>query len=120
MGKGRVESHSYRVKVGNGQQNPLVSVSLKLYLLAMPFFQEKYVNPFTDRNSLEEACDYDNRLKMNRDFKNSLDTARREGRERAHADIARNAIVLGLDDIMIAKITGLSVAQVSQLRANTK
>ena len=100
----------------------------------MPFFHEKYVNPFTDLTYLradklgrEEAADYEDSLKVYRDLKNSLDTAREEAWEEAWGEaqeatelkVAQNAFAMGLDDAAIAQLTGLPIERIRQLRADT-
>ena len=44
-----------------------------------------------------------------------LDTAKMEGRVEGRAEVARNMLAAGLDDAMIAQVTGLSLEQIHSL-----
>ena len=63
---------------------------------------------------------YEDSLKYYRDLKNSLDTAREEGREEGEKK-TKLAMVLnlrkeGVDDLTISKVTGFSVEELQQMR----
>ena len=49
-------------------------------------------------------------------MKNSLDTAREEGKEEGRIEVAVNLIDLGLDNETIAKATNLSLEEIDKLR----
>lgn len=68
----------------------------------------------------EEYQYYEDSLKYYRDIKNSLDTAREEGRVEGETEekikIAKTAIREGLPDEVIMKLTGLSKQEINNLR----
>lgn len=64
----------------------------------------------------EEYQYYEDSLKYYRDIKNSLDTAREEGRAEEKIVIAKTAIREGLPDEVIMKLTGLSKQEINNLR----
>jgi predicted transposase/invertase (TIGR01784 family) len=68
----------------------------------------------------DEATDYQESLKVYRDLKNSIDTARAEGKAEGkverNVEIAIAMIADGEDDRKIARYTGLSVDEVTGLR----
>ena len=96
----------------------------------MSEFVEKYVNSFTDfgfkklfetaeiaKFSTEQLNSYEDSLKYYRDLKNSLDTAREEGREEG-IDVVFEVAGLakeGKSKEEIAKKTDLSIGQVEQI-----
>ena len=55
----------------------------------------------------EELREYEDSLKAYRDIKNSIDTARREGRVKERIAIARNLKSMGMSISDISKATGL-------------
>jgi predicted transposase/invertase (TIGR01784 family) len=57
---------------------------------------------------------YEDSLKYYRDLKNSLDTAKEEGK----IEVARNAITEGLSMDVIMKITGLTKEQIEKIKNN--
>lgn len=57
---------------------------------------------------------YEDSLKYYRDLKNSLDTAKEEGK----IEVARNAIAEGLSVDVIVKITGLTKEQIEKIINN--
>lgn len=71
----------------------------------MYHFEEKYINPFTDEDS----------LKYYKDLKNSLDTAREEGREEGIEKVAKNAKKMGKSILEIIELTGLTKEQIENL-----
>lgn len=66
----------------------------------MTEFVEKYINP-------EDGLS----LKYYRGLKNSLDTAREEGK----IEVAQNMLAMGMSVEMIIQITGLSEEEISRL-----
>ncbi len=58
---------------------------------------------------------YENSLKYYRDMKNSLDTAKDEGKEERSIEIAKTMKADGLAIEMIAKYTGLTAKQILAL-----
>lgn len=62
---------------------------------------------------------YQDSLREYRDLKNSLDTAFEDGFQESAKKIAINAILEGANDAFIAKITGLPLEQIAQLRKET-
>ncbi len=106
---------------------------------------DKYINPFTDFGrfsaAIQENFDeeenkdllgdfiynfsqvrqqYEASLKHYRDIENSLElqhkAGKKEGKEETILEIAKNAIEEGANDNFIAKITGLTLAQIAALR----
>lgn len=67
----------------------------------------------------EEASAYEDSLKVYRDLKNSIDTARKEGREEAMVKTALNMLSDDLPIETIARYTGLTVDQIEQLRKDS-
>jgi predicted transposase/invertase (TIGR01784 family) len=76
------------------------------------FFEKAQIARFTP---LEREA-YEDSLKYYRDLKNSIDTAKDEGRQERELEIARNLLTQGVDPTLIATATGLSLEQVAQLR----
>jgi len=68
--------------------------------------------------SHEEYLSYEDSLKYYRDLKNSLDTAKEEGKEEKAIEIIINSIKAGFDNQTISKITGFSIAQIEKIRKN--
>ncbi|MGB0563225.1 MAG: Rpn family recombination-promoting nuclease/putative transposase [Spirulinaceae cyanobacterium] len=72
----------------------------------------------------EQVRSYEDSLKYYRDLQNSIDTARREGREEGHEEgrtttqleIAQALLAKGMDEELILQTTGLTAAQLAQLR----
>jgi predicted transposase/invertase (TIGR01784 family) len=61
--------------------------------------------------------DYEESLKVYRDMKNSLDTAREEGKMAEKLTIAEKLIKKGLDNEFVSETTGLSVEDIENLKA---
>lgn len=85
----------------------------------MAEFAEKYINPFTDYGFKKLFGEEPNKdllledsLKYYRDLKNSLDTAKEEGK----IEVAKNAIAEGLPTDVIMKITGLTIQQIDKIK----
>ena len=80
------------------------------------------------RFTREEASDYEDSLKVYRDLKNSLDTAREEARKEAWDEAwgeaqneerlatARSGFDMGLSDEAIAQLSRLDLEKVQRLR----
>ena len=66
----------------------------------------------------EEAMAYEDSLKVYRDLKNSLDTAREEGREEGIAQVAKNLLQMGQSIADVSKATGLSLEALDKLQAS--
>lgn len=64
----------------------------------------------------EQVRSYEDSLKYYRDLKNSLDTAKEEGRAEEKIETAKKALQSGLSVEVIAQITGLTKEEVEQLR----
>ena len=69
-----------------------------------------------------EMQEYEASKKAYRDIKNSVDTAKREGiaegMEKRSLEIARKMLAKGMDAASVMEITGLSVEQMQQLKAD--
>ena len=68
----------------------------------------------------EEARAYEDSLKVYRDLKNSIDTAREEGHDAAMAKAAMKMSNKGLSLEVISEITGLTIEQIETLRKDSK
>jgi predicted transposase/invertase (TIGR01784 family) len=66
----------------------------------------------------EEARAYEDSLKVYRDLKNSIDTAREEGREEGIAQVAKNLLRMGQSIVDVSKATGLSLEALDKLQAS--
>ena len=67
------------------------------------------------RFSPTELREYEDSLKAYRDIKNSLDTAKEEGRAEGIAMVAKMMYAKGMDIDVIASMTGLSTDEVESL-----
>ena len=63
----------------------------------------------------EELREYEDSLKAYRDIKNSIDTARKEGRVEEKIAIARNLKSMGMSISDISKATGLQEEEIKAL-----
>ncbi len=68
------------------------------------------------RFSLEEYNNYEDSLKYYRDLKNSLDSAREEGRMEEKTEVAKTGLKEGFPIEIIMKMTGLSKAEIEKLK----
>ena len=68
------------------------------------------------RFSPTELREYEDSLKAYRDIKNSLDTAKAEGRAEGRAEVAKTMMEKGMDVKIIASLTGLSEEEIKSLR----
>ena len=59
--------------------------------------------------------DYEESVKIYRDLKNSIDTAREEGIEKGKIEVAKKLKMLGVDIKTIQESTGLSKVQIEKL-----
>ncbi len=66
----------------------------------------------------EEAMAYEDSLKVYRDLKNSLDTAREEGRTEGVTQVAVNLLQMGQPIEAVSKATGLSLEKLERLLAS--
>ena len=67
------------------------------------------------RFSPTELREYEDSLKAYRDIKNSLDTAKAEGRAEGRAEVAKTMMEKGMDVKIIASLTGLSEEEIKSL-----
>lgn len=67
------------------------------------------------RFSPTELREYEDSLKAYRDIKNSLDTAKEEGRAEGIAMVAKMMFAKGMDIDVIASMTGLSTDEVESI-----
>ena len=83
--------------------------------------EKRYISLLTDKN-LYKLSQYEASKKAYRDIKNSVDTAKREGiaegMEKRSLEIARKMLAKGMDAASVMEITGLSVEQMQQLKAD--
>ena len=75
-------------------------------------FQEAEIAKFTPR----ELHAYEDSLKAYRDIKNSLDTAKEEGREEERIKNAKNFLAMGLTPKQVAQGTELSLEEVLKIK----
>lgn len=68
--------------------------------------------------SHEEYLSYEDSLKYYRDLKNSLDTAKEEGKEEKAIEIAKSLLDNGISIEIISKSTGLSVVEIEKIENN--
>ena len=59
--------------------------------------------------------EYEDSLKAYRDIKNSLDTAKEEGREQRNIEIAKKMLAAGMDIDIIINMTDLSKDEIEKL-----
>jgi predicted transposase/invertase (TIGR01784 family) len=70
--------------------------------------------------SQQEYQDYENSLKYYRDMKNSLDTAKEEGKIEGKIEVAKNALKESLPVDIIIKLTGLTEEEINELKNKNK
>ncbi len=78
-------------------------------------FEKLFETAEIARFTPEQVRSYEDSLKHYRDLKNSLDTAREEGREAEREEIARKMRAAGLPLATIASLTGLPVSRLQTL-----
>ncbi len=66
--------------------------------------------------SREEYQDYEDSLKYYRDLKNSLDTAKEEGKIEEKIEVAKNALKMNLSIDAIMELTGLTKEEITKLK----
>ena len=66
--------------------------------------------------SQSEYQEYEDSLKYYRDIKNSLDTAKKEGKEEGKIEVARTGLEEGLTVEIIMKLTGLNKDEIEKLK----
>jgi predicted transposase/invertase (TIGR01784 family) len=94
----------------------------------MTDFVEKYINPFADygfkklfetaeiaKFTPDQIRSYEDSLKYYRDLKNSLDTAKEEGKIEEKIETAKKGLNKGLHVDVISEITGLTIEQIKKL-----
>lgn len=84
----------------------------------MRLSEERYISLLTDFGFKQELREYDS-LKAYRDIKNSIDTAKEEGREEGVAEeklaTAKRLLGMGLTQEQVAKGTDLSIEDIERL-----
>ena len=78
----------------------------------LKLFETAEIAKFTQ----DEYQDYENSLKYYRDLKNSLDTAKEEGRIEGKIEVAKNLLKNEVDIKIIAKSTGLTEKEINELK----
>jgi predicted transposase/invertase (TIGR01784 family) len=78
-------------------------------------FDKLFASAEIARFTPEQARSYEDSLKNYRDLKNSLDTAREEGRKERNIEVAKNLLLNGASVDLIIKATGLSADDITNL-----
>ena len=85
----------------------------------MRLSEERYISLLTDFGFKQELREYEDSLKAYRDIKNSIDTAKEEGREEGVAKeklaTAKRLLGMGLTQEQVAKGTGFSLKEIEKL-----
>ena len=89
----------------------------------MRLSEERYISLLTDFGFKQELREYEDSLKAYRDIKNSIDTAKEEGREEGRVEgiakeklaTAKRLLGMGLTQEQVAKGTDLSIEDVERL-----
>lgn len=89
----------------------------------MRLSEERYISLLTDFGFKQELREYEDSLKAYRDIKNSIDTAKEEGREEGRVEgiakeklaTAKRLLGMGLTQEQVAKGTGLSIEDIERL-----
>ena len=85
----------------------------------MRLSEERYISILTDFGFKQELREYEDSLKAYRDIKNSIDTAKEEGREEGVAKeklaTAKRLLGMGLTQEQVAKGTGFSIKEIEKL-----
>jgi len=79
-------------------------------------FEKLFETAEIARFTPDQIRSYEDSLKYYRDLKNSLDTAKEEGREEREIEIARELLKNGIEVTVILKSTGLTIEQIEKLR----
>ena len=89
----------------------------------MRLAEERYISLLTDFGFKQELREYEDSLKAYRDIKNSIDTAKEEGREEGRVEgiakekltTAKRLLGMGLTQEQVAKGTDLSIEDIERL-----
>lgn len=89
----------------------------------MRLSEERYISLLTDFGFKQEPREYEDSLKAYRDIKNSIDTAKEEGREEGRVEgiakeklaTAKRLLGMGLTQEQVAKGTDLSIEDIERL-----
>ena len=89
----------------------------------MRLSEERYISLLTDFGFKQELREYEDSLKAYRDIKNSIDTAKEEGREEGRVEgiakeklaTAKRLLDMGLTQEQVAKGTDLSIEDIERL-----
>ena len=89
----------------------------------MRLSEERYISLLTDFGFKQELREYEDSLKDYRDIKNSIDTAKEEGREEGRVEgiakeklaTAKRLLGMGLTQEQVAKGTDLSIEDIERL-----
>lgn len=79
-------------------------------------FEKLFETAEIARFTPDQVRSYEDSLKYYRDLKNSLDTAKEEGREEREIEIAKELLKNGIDVSIISKSTGLTIEQIEKLK----
>ena len=74
-------------------------------------FEEAEIAKFNQ----QELREYEDSLKAYRDIKNSIDTAKEEGRKEEKLSTAKRLLAMGLNHQQVALGTGLSIEEIERL-----
>ena len=89
----------------------------------MRLSEERYISLLTDLGFKQELREYEDSLKAYRDIKNSIDTAKEEGRVEGRVEgiakeklaTAKRLLGMGLTQEQVAKGTDLSIEDIERL-----
>ena len=89
----------------------------------MGLSEERYISLLTDFGFKQELREYEDSLKAYRDIKNSIDTAKEEGRVEGRVEgiakeklaTAKRLLGMGLTQEQVAKGTDLSIEDIERL-----
>ena len=89
----------------------------------MRLSEERYISLLTDFGFKQELREYEDRLKAYRDIKNSIDTAKEEGRVEGRVEgiakeklaTAKRLLGMGLTQEQVAKGTDRSIEDIERL-----
>ena len=89
----------------------------------MRLSEERYISLLTDFGFKQELREYEDSLKAYLDIKNSIDTAKEEGREEGRVEgiakeklaTAKRLLGMGLTQEQVAKGTDLSIEDIERL-----
>ena len=89
----------------------------------MRLSEERYISLLTDFGFKQELREYEDSLKAYRDIKNSIDTAKEEGRVEGRVEgiakeklaTAKRLLGMGLTQEQVAQGAGLSIEEIERL-----